>query len=47
MHTREVVKEMRMEKMNVKEVGEVEKGKMGEGRRSGKGRRDGGGRKKK
>lgn len=44
-HTREV-KYVRME-MNVKEVGEVEKGKMGEGRRSGEGRRRGRGRKRK
>lgn len=44
-HTREVVKCVRME-MNVKEVGEVEKGKMGEGRRSGEGRRRRRGRKR-
>lgn len=35
-----------MEKTSMKEVGEVEKGKVGEGRRSGEGRRGGRGRKR-
>ena len=32
-HTREVVQDRRMEKMNTREVGEVEKWTRGEGRR--------------
>lgn len=40
-HTREVVQDRRMEKMNTKEMGEVEKWTRGEGRRRRKTREEG------